>query len=310
MRTVYKIVIAISIFLLVYLLGGFIAAKCIYDAVFGHRYETSEEDAFDMADFPELSRTEHRFLSNGEHTLAGYLYESEATKERQGVVIFSHGMGNGGQRGYIDFFDVLAAGGYYVFAYDATGNDESEGDSVGSLLQGVIDLSSAIDYVKGLESLRGLPLSLVGYSWGAMSLANVLCYQDGIDAVVSIAGWNESRDMIIHKSKEYVGPLYVTLLPQVGWYEEIMYGEYSAGSSLEGLGKGDTRVMIIHGDEDATIPTEYGYDKYFAEWGADERFEFVLLEGRGHNLFEGADGGRNTEMFGDILEFLNTALAK
>ena len=150
MKTVYKILIIINIILFVYALGGFIAAKCIYDAVFGHRYETSEEDAFDMADFPSLSRSEHRFLSGGDHSLAGYLYESTATDERLGVVIFSHGMGRGGQRGYIDFFDALASHGYYVFAYDATGNDESDGDSVGSLLQGVIDLSSAIDYVKEL----------------------------------------------------------------------------------------------------------------------------------------------------------------
>ena len=310
MKTFYKILIAINIFAFIYAVGGFIAAKCIYDAVFGNRYETSAEDAFDMTDFPELTRTEHRFLSNGEHSLAGYLYESEATSERRGVIIFSHGMGRGGQRGYIDFFDVLAAGGYYVFAYDATGNDESEGDSVGSLLQGVIDLSSAIDYVKTLDVTDGLPLSLVGYSWGAMSATNVLCYQDGIDAVVSIAGWNESRDMIIHKSKEYVGAFYVTLLSQVGWYEEAMYGEYSQCSSLEGLGATDARVMIIHGDEDATIPVEYGYGRYIEEWGDDERFEFVLLPGRGHNLFEGADGGRNTEMYGDVLDFLDRSLER
>ena len=310
MKTLYKVIVIFLIAAMLYTVGGFIAAKCIYDAVFGHRYETSEEDAFDMADFPGLMRTEHPFSSNGEHNLAGYLYESEATSERRGIIIFSHGMGRGGQRGYIDFFAALAAEGYYVFAYDATGNDESEGDSVGSLLQGVIDLSSAIDYVKSLDVAEALPLSLVGYSWGAMSATNVLCYHDEIDAVVSIAGWNESRDMIIHKSKEYVGAFYVTLLPQVGWYEAAMYGKYSECSSLEGLGKTDARVMIIHGDEDATIPVEYGYGRYIEKWGDDDDFEFVLLRGRGHNLFEGANGGRNTEMYGDILDFLNRSLEK
>ena len=307
MKTLYKALIVINILILLYAVGGFIAAKCIYDAVFGHRYTTSREESFDVAEFPELSRSEHRFLSDGEHSLAGYLYESERTDERRGVVIFSHGMGSGGQRGYMDLFDTLASGGYYVFAYDATGNDESEGESVGSLLQGVIDLASAIDYVRGLDSIGELPLSLVGYSWGAMSATNVLCFRDGINAVVSISGWNESRDMIIHKSKEYVGPLYPILLPQLGWYEEIMYGEYSIGSSLEGLGETDARVMIIHGDEDETIPREYGYDRYFAEWSGDDRFEFSLIEGRGHDLFLTADGERNVDMFEDILGFLNRA---
>ena len=152
-----------------------------------------------------------------------------------------------------------------------------------------------------------MPLSLVGYSWGAMSATNVLCFRDGIDAVVSISGWNESRDMIIHKSREYVGPLYVTLLPQVGWYEELKWGEYSVGSSLEGLGRTDARVLIIHGEADEVIPARYGYTKYFAEWSGDDRFEFSLLRGRGHDLFLDGNGERNTEMFEDILDFLNRA---
>ncbi len=38
--------------------------------------------------------------------------------------------------------------GYLVFAYDATGNDDSEGESVIGMEQGIIDLSYAISYVE------------------------------------------------------------------------------------------------------------------------------------------------------------------
>ena len=48
----------------------------------------------------------------------------------------------------------------------------------------------------------------------------------------------------------------------------------------------DAGVMIVHSTDDSTVPTEYGYDKFYSEFSNDERFSFVLYEDRGHsNLF-------------------------
>ena len=48
----------------------------------------------------------------------------------------------------MDVADYLSSNGYLVFAYDATGNDESEGDAVNGLPQGIIDLDYAIRFIK------------------------------------------------------------------------------------------------------------------------------------------------------------------
>ena len=58
----------------------------------------------------------------------------------------------------MDFLYSIAQHDYFVFAYDATGNDESEGDSVEGLPQGVIDLDNVITFVEQQDEFKDLPI--------------------------------------------------------------------------------------------------------------------------------------------------------
>lgn len=60
--------------------------------------------------------------------------------------------------------------GYDVFAYDATGNDESEGNSVKGVPQFLIDLDYAIQFVKQTPDFDGSPIVLFGHSLGGILL--------------------------------------------------------------------------------------------------------------------------------------------
>jgi hypothetical protein len=62
----------------------------------------------------------------------------------------------------MDCANYFAQNGYYVFAYDATGTDESEGNGVGGLPQGVIDLDYAISFVEESKEIPDLPIVLFG----------------------------------------------------------------------------------------------------------------------------------------------------
>lgn len=69
-------------------------------------------------------------------------------ENQHGIIIMAHGFGGGGHNSYMDCADYFVNHGYLVFAYDATGNDESGGEGVGGLPQGVIDLDYAITFVE------------------------------------------------------------------------------------------------------------------------------------------------------------------
>lgn len=252
----------------------------VYESIFGARYQTASWMSFSVDEFEGLSVERSDFSAEDDVTLAGYKY-SKGNQEAKGVVVLAHGIGSG-HNYYMPFIDYFTSNGYYVFAYDAHGSDNSGGESVEGLPQGVADLDLAITHLSEIPEYSGLPIVLFGHSWGAYSVGNVLNLHPEVKAAVMVAGFNESEDMLLYQSRKYVGPLTTVLLPYVELYEEIKFGSYAKISALEGMKNSEAGIMIVQSKDDATVPTEFGYDKFYSEFANDERFEFVLYEDKGH----------------------------
>ncbi|GFI19069.1 hypothetical protein IMSAGC009_04249 [Lachnospiraceae bacterium] len=103
--------------------------------------------------------------------------------------VMAHVFGGGGHNSYMDCVNYFACHGYYVFSYDATGNDESEGEGVGGLPQGVIDLDYAITFVEESGKFPSLPIVLFGHSWGGYSVSSVLTYPPRSKSRYSVFGF-------------------------------------------------------------------------------------------------------------------------
>ncbi len=277
------IITAVSILLAIPLIILPLSAVVVYEATFGMtRYETAPWLEQSVEDFDGLSVERSDFVSDGV-TLAGYKYK-KADTEPVGVVVISHGLGGGGQNTYMPFADCFTDRGYYVFAYDACGNDNSEGDSVEGLPRGIVDLDGALEHIKTVEEYNALPVMLFGHSWGAYSVGCVLAMHPEVRAAVLVAGFNESEDLLLYQGKQLAGVGAGILLPYMELYERIKFGsEFSDISAVEAMSAAAAGIMIVHSKNDATVPTAYGYDKFYDEFGDSERFEFVLYEDRGHD---------------------------
>lgn len=258
-----------------------VSSIVIYEVIFGRKIITDELLISNMDDYENLERTRFEFNTRFDNKLVGYLYETKDVEEK-GLVVFAHGFGGGGQRGYLEIFNFLSSSGYYVFAYDATANDESEGKVVGGLPQGIIDLDYAINFTKTLDKVKDLPLFLMGFSWGAFSVSNVLNYQDDVEAVVAIAGWNESINLVEYYSVQNAGEFTRVALPFIRLYETIKYGKYASSKAMNGFEKTNAKIMIVHSEDDDTVPIEYGYYKYLEKYGNNDRFSFKHYDHRGH----------------------------
>lgn len=291
--------------------GGYIAAVSIYSASFGYRCTTDADAAFDIAEFPDLSRDRHTFTTLQGHTLVGYLYKStDSDVTLKALLVFAHGLGGGGQTGYMDIFDYFCSQGYLVFAYDATANDESEGEEIGGLPQGFIDLDYAITYAESLPEAADLPTVLMGYSWGGLSVANALNTHPDVEAVASLAGWNKSMDMIEYRGCQMVGPMGKVLLPFVSAYEFVTYGgKYAFSSAMKGFENSDCEVFVVHGELDDTIPIEYGHDTYIEEYADDARFTFKTYADRDHLVMRDESGKHDMALMAEIAAFFDAALA-
>ena len=273
------VILLVLIALLLIPMVGLIA---VYEYFFGRRYVTDVPLAFHMEDFPELQRTAHPFTSDKGQTLAGYLYYTEGTAPK-GIIVISHGLGGGGHNSYLDCADYFAHNGYYVFAYDATGNDESEGKGAIGLSQGLIDLNYALSYIQSQDSFRDLPIMLFGHSWGGYSVGNVLNYHPEVTAVVSICGFNRAADLIKAQGCSMLGPFSGLMTPYIHIYEYLKFGKYATSSAMKGFANSDASVLVIHSQDDTTVPQQYGYDIYYEAYQDSERFTFIHYTDRGHN---------------------------
>lgn len=253
----------------------------IYNANFNQRFESYEPRMLRLDDFDGLERIRYEFPSDKGQMLTGYLYSFG--EDQHGIVIIAHGFGGGGHNSYMDTADYFARNGYLVFAYDATGNDESEGKGVGGLPQGVIDLDHAISFVEKSGNFPDLPIVLFGHSWGGYSVCSVLDRHPEVKAIIACSGFNSSPDMFETEGRNEAGEGISLFMPFMKLHELIRYGKYASVSAMNGFSASDTAVMIVHGSEDDFVPSAIGYDIYYNKYAGDPRFSFIWLEGSGHN---------------------------
>lgn len=271
----------VALSLLVLLIAPVFITVYIYRANFGQRYTTPAYYAFKPEEFPDLKFTKHCFPSQHGQRLTGYYYYI-AGADPQAILILVHGFG-GGHNSYMDIANFFAHQGFGVFAYDATGNDESEGAEVVGPPQGLIDLDYGISYVEQSGLFPQVPIVLWGHSWGAYAALSVLKFHPEIQAVASFSGCNTPLDIIEAQGRDQVGWGMALLMPYLRAYEKIRFGKYAGLTAQEGFATAKTPVMFIQGSADPTIPPALAYDIWQAAYADDPRFRFTLRSGFGHN---------------------------
>ena len=299
-RSKKKIVIGIILGIIVLLIAGWWAlCVVLYNENINIKGESYEPIMLHVEDFDGLKCTEYSFPSDKGQILAGYLYS--AGEEQHGIVVLAHGFGDGGHNSYMDVADYFAQHGYYVFCYDATAMDKSEGDSLGGIPQGVIDLDHAISFVESSNDIPDLPIVLFGHSWGGFCVSSVLTYHPEVKAVIECCGFDRSSDLFESGGKSQAGDGIYLMTPFIRIHESFMFGKYASNTSMDGFDSTDAAIMIVHSADDSVIGIEYGLDKYYAKYKDDPRFTFLRFEDRGHNAI--LNDPNNTYLDGFNSEF-------
>ncbi len=290
-RVVKAICITLAVLTVLILTAPIGIAAMVYRENFGSRYETADWAKRSLAEFDGLQSTRYTFPSGDGQRLVGYRYAADAVPAKA-LVVLAHGLGGGGHNSYMDVADYLAKHGYPVFAYDATGNDESAGDGVNGLPQGVIDLDYAIRFVQGHADFDGLPILLFGHSWGAYSAGAVLNVHPKVRAVVMVAGFNRSLDMMEEEGRRMMGDAITGILPYFSIWERLQFGRYAKYDCLGGFAASVAGVMLIQSADDDTVSYQNGLAMFRERYGNDLRFTFVSYEDRGHNDVYDSDAAR------------------
>ena len=257
----------------------YITTDIAYKKFFYHRTISDLPSHFNNDLFPNLIAEKTSFKSFN-NNLVGYFY-SYPKCDKSKIVIFVHGYGNGHHR-YLDIISYLASKGLYVFSYDATSFDESEGDGIFGFPQGIYDLENAINYVKSVKNYSEKDIILMGHSWGAYSTGSVLNLFPNISKAIMLSGFNKSSDIVRQHGLEWAGERVDQTIEYVDEYEEFRFGNYSSLSVLDGIRKSKTDIFIVHSEDDKTVPIEIGLDLYKKELGNNKRITYKRFKDRGH----------------------------
>lgn len=282
--------IVIAILFIVFLVILPIVTMAIYNKTFGERCEERRYESYRVENFEGLEVEECSITANKGHKLAGYKY-SRSGKNPKALLVVVHGL-CGGHWNYMDICNHFVNKNFAVFAYDATGNGQSEGKKVGGFAQGLCDLDYVLNYVKELPEYKGLSIVLMGHSWGAFCVGNILNFHPDVKAVVAVSGFDTSACLLKQYTEVNIGKAATILMPYISLYERLTWGKYAGTSACDGFANSDAKVMIIHSSDDPTVFAENGYDRYYKKFSDDDRFVFKMYSDRGHSYPVNSDEGR------------------
>ena len=259
-----KIILIASLSLLsavvTYFGGGLIVTKVAFDGFINKRFSDVStlltDDFYRIqkvrTDYPSLDeRKEIPFYCNGE-TLKGYLYEVNSPK---GLIIMAHGVNNQADGNSAQMQDYFVTHGYDLFAIDMTGCGRSTGPGIKNLHESRYCVKNAVNYVKGLNEVKDLPIFLIGHSWGGYGVVAATNDVDGISAVCSMSGYNLPNEMTYGFVEGYTSPVVGVMQPSLNFSLSVLYGNDSFFPAEKAIKRNsDLPFMVIHGSNDHTVP--------------------------------------------------------
>lgn len=232
----------------------FIAAFVATHLIMRSRFGRGEYPTYPVADYfydhykDTYPRRNVSFYS-GKNRLQGYIFGEENTK---GLLVFAHGI-NSGHESYIQEILWMVDHGWRVFAYDATGSCTSEGWGTTGLVQSALDLHAALTYIECDETLKGLPICLMGHSWGGYAVAAGLYFDHDVKACASIAGYSDPIQMMMSFAGATMGKATALLRPFAYLENCFLFGKHATLTAVDGINRAGIPVMLIHGTNDTLV---------------------------------------------------------
>lgn len=275
-------ILYIIIFIILILL---LISKLILNMVFGKRCEGNQKlKYFTADDFENLDAKPIEFKSNKGQTLRGNIYTHREIKEYKGLIVFAHGMG-GGHLSYTTEINTFAKAGFIVMGYDNTGTCSSEGKNLKGFFQSVNDLNYALKFIEDDEELSKHPVSLVGHSWGAYTVCQILQFNHNIKSVVAMSGFNSSVKIICDTMKNETKLNFNFLKPFITIINFLTFGQRGVKNTVTVLKDTKVPVLLLYGDADTSVSIQNSLatNKELAKM---DNIKQIVYKNRFHNIYQ------------------------
>ncbi len=288
------------------------ATAIIYDRIFA-RYDGFQADPpWELVPMVE-DRTTVAYPS-GKNQLTGYLYRSDSEDDQQALVVLAPGF-LASADDYLWQIKSLLDYGWSVFAFDATGSYQSEGESAVGFPQEIYDIDATLKYIENNDRFGYNDIMLLGHSRGGYAACCALSYEYDIAAVVTVSGINSAMEGVIGAATEYVGPLAYGNYAFLWLYQTILFDAETVNMSADkAISASDVPVLVIHGAMDTQVPIdEFSIISHRDDITSDavEYKIYSTPDQDGHtNLLFEDDGTANQALMADIHEFFIKSISE
>lgn len=293
-KTAARIAGIVALCLLLNVILAFFITKTVYDGVF-ERYENGDclSSGSAGASFESFE------ILSGENRLSAKLFDSEGDT----LVVIAHGL-NGCSADFYTWIEAFVSDDKDVFIFDMTGACESEGESSVGFYQASLDLFAVLSYIE--KELDYEKVFLFGHSRGGYAACSVLSSSEhNIDGVISVSSPNSPMEAVICPAVKAVGPLAYGNYPMLWLYQASLFGgEAVSLSAAEAVCDSDVPVLVVHGNDDSTVPPD-SFSLYSHKDEIDrENVQFLLAEGDHVSVLRD-ENGKNEDLFRSVTEFID-----
>jgi pimeloyl-ACP methyl ester carboxylesterase len=197
---------------------------------------------------------------------------------RRRVVVLVHGWGRNAER-MLPYATLLHREGYHLVAFDARHHGLSDADGHASLKKFSEDIRAVVDFLAGRPDVEMRELAVVGLSIGGSAAIHAAAHDPRIRLVATVGAFAHPRDTM-----RQMGAGSWLLAPAMPL--ALRFIEWRVGVRLDDLaperhaGRIAGRLLLIHGEDDQTVPVE-NVERLARAAGAHA--EVWRIAGRGHS---------------------------
>ncbi len=195
------------------------------------------------------------------------------------TLILVHGWGRNAER-MMPYIRKLHPMGYNLLAFDSRNHGSSTPEKHPTVWTFTQDVLAAAKFLITSGRASSGRIGVIGLSVGGGAAINASALDDGIKSVITVGAFSHPVEvMMLEFQKRHVPSIVAWLLFK---YMRLRFGlDFDRIAPVNHISRSQARILLIHGDKDATIPLAQG--QALAEAGNPGRTRLWIVPGKGHS---------------------------
>jgi len=195
------------------------------------------------------------------------------------TLILIHGWGRNMSR-MIPYIRALNPLGYNLLAFDARNHGDSSPVShptVGTFSE---DALAAVDFISHSDGVSSREIGILGLSIGGGAAINTAGWDKRVKSVVTIGALSHPKEVMNLEFQKRKIPAFIASF--LFGYMKLRFGiNFDKIAPINNIRHAEANILLIHGDEDETIPLAQGQS--LAAAGNAKKSQLWIVPGKGHS---------------------------